>query len=173
MNKIEIVALASFFLLLFPQIGLAQSGNIDFPSSAGFTIDLKEWFILEVSTGNEILAPQGNSMTDAVSIVRLEGHPIQIRAIVSVAPGQSVELRVQALGDLVSPQGDTLPVSAIAFRGSGDGFLSGSLNKSQPALIARWVGAGLRQGTVDYYSIDGRAQIGDFTQRIVYSLSAI
>ena len=167
------VALTSFFLLLFPQIGLSQSGNIDFPSSAGFTIDLKEWFVLEVSTGTEILASQGNSMADTGSIVRLEGHPIQIRAYVSVAPGQSVELRVQALGDLVGPQGDILPVSAIAFRGSGDGFQSGSLSKSQPALIARWVGAGLRQGTVHYYSMGGKAQIGDLTQKVVYSLSAI
>lgn len=174
MSKIEIVAsLASFFLLLFPQIGLSQSGNIDFPSSAGFTIDLMEWFVLEVSAGAEMSVSQDNSMATVTSELKLENRPVQIRAFVSVVQNQTIELRVQALGDLVSPVGDALPVSSIAWRGSGDGFLSGSLSKSQPTVIARWVGSGFRQGTVQFYALDGQAQTGDFAQTVIYSLSAI
>jgi hypothetical protein len=172
MSKMWIVTFASF-LLLFPLIGESQSGNIDFPNSTGFTVDLKEWFVLEVSTDSETLASYGNSMADVASTLRLEENPVQIRAHVSVARGRTVELRVQALGDLISPQGNTLPVSQIAWRGSGNGFFSGSLSNSEPVVIARWVGSGLRQGSVQYYATNGGAHIGDLKQKVVYSLSAI
>ncbi len=173
MNKIGIVTLASFFLLLFPLTGLSQSGSMDFPHSVGFSVDLKEWFVLEISADSETSTSQGNSMASVSSTLKLEDSPIQIRAFVSVVRNQTIELRVQAQGDLVDSQGNILPVSEIALKSAGDGFHSGSLSKSQPTLIARWVGSGFRQGTVQYYALNGQPQTGDFRQTVIYSLSAI
>jgi len=173
MNRIGIVTLASFFLLLFPLTGLSQSGSMDLPHSVGLSVDLKEWFVLEISTDSETSTSQGNSMAGVSSTFKLEDGPIQIRAFVSVVGSQTIELRVQALGDLVDSQGNIFPVSEIALKSAGEGFHSGSLSKSQPTMIARWVGSGFRQGTVQYYALNGQAQTGDFKQTVIYSLSAI
>jgi hypothetical protein len=173
MKKIGIVTLASFFLLLFPLTGLSQSGSMDIPHSVGFSVDLMEWFVLEISADSETSTSQGNSMASVSSTVRLENNPVQIRAFVSVVRNQTVELRAQALGDLTDSQGNILPISEIALKSAGEGFCSGSLNKSQPTLIARWVGSGFRQGTVQYCALNGQHPTGDYTQTVIYSLSAI
>lgn len=173
MNQIERVTLASFFLLLFPLTGLSQSRDFDSPGSAGFSVELKEWFVLEISADSEMSASQDNSMATVASELKLEDSHVHIRAFVSVVQNQTIELRVQALGDLIDSRGNVFPVAKIALKSAGDGFQSGGLSKSQPTVIARWVGSGFRQGTVQYCALDGQAQKGDFAQTVIYSLSAI
>ena len=173
MNKIERVTFASFFLLLFPLIGLSQSGSLDIPGSAGFSVDLKEWLALEISTGSEVSTTQGSLMAGAISTFKLDDSPIQARAFISMARNQAIELRVQALGDPVDSQGNILPDLEIALKGAGEGFQSGILRKSEPIVIARWIGPGFRQGTIQYDVLNDQVQPGDFAQTVIYSLFSI
>jgi hypothetical protein len=168
---IEIASLI-LFLAIFFKAGLSQPGPSESSSSVAFSVELREWFVLEVSTSSEVVKSEGAAEASVTSSLNLDDNLVQIRAFASVAKNQVVELRVQALGDLMNSHGETLQASDIAWGGSGDGFLNGCLNKNGSEIMARWVGPGFHQGAVRYFYLKGVAPKGDYSQRIIYSLIA-
>ena len=168
---IEIASLI-LFLALFFKAGLSQPGPSESSSSVAFSVELREWFVLEVSTPSEVVKSEGASEASVTSALNLEDNLVQIRAFASVAKNQVVELRVQALGDLMGSLREIIPISDIAWEGFGEGFLNGCLNKNGSEIMARWVGPGFHQGAVRYFYLKGMAPKGDYSQKIIYSLMA-
>jgi hypothetical protein len=152
-------------------MGWAVSPAVD--DAVSFTVNLKEWFVLEVQTSEaktEASGPTGAMVTTTLSP---DGIPARIKALTVVPTTQAVELRVQVFGDLVGPSGETLSLSDVAWEGAGDGFSSGRFTSTGSAVLARWMGPGFREGTVQYFSPKLDVASKKYVQRVVYSLNSI
>lgn len=169
---IEAASLA-LFLAIFSGLGWPQSTSLEDSGSMSFSVTLREWFILEVSTAEESLTSEGASGVNLVSTLNAEGRPVRIRAFASVSKNQAFELRVQTWGDLKNSLGETLAISDLAWEGTGEGFVSGRFQPSGSAVLARWAGSGFHEGTVRYFTPKNDRLKGDLSQRAVYSLAAL
>jgi len=162
----------TLFLAILTGTGLAMSSATD-SSTMSFSVDLKEWFVLEVQTPEAVLKSDGANGANLTATMSPDGIPALVKALTVVASNQAVELRVQVFGDLVGPSGETLPLSEVAWEGAGDGFLSGQFTSMGSGVLARWTGPGFHEGSVRYYSPKTDLSETKYTQRIVYSLMAI
>lgn len=134
-------------------------------------MELQEWLILEVSTPREELEAQGSSHCSAAVKLDTGSTEVQIRALLSVKKNQEVQLRVQALGDLLSPEGRTIPISHVTWTSSGEGFRDGVLNNHVSQIMARWTGPGLHVGTIRYaMNLEAPEVNENFSQTVKYSL---
>ena len=138
--------------------------------STGFAVELKEWLILEVSTPEGIYRSEGSSECSVTTKLNPENYIVEIDVLLSIAHNQTVHLRVRALDDLVNSKGKTFPVSNIAWRGMGVGFIDGVLDKHESRIMATWTGPGRYHGTVSYHFIKPPEQGEEYTQTVRYWL---
>lgn len=141
--------------------------------SLGFSVELREWLILEVSTPSEVLRSEGVSDCSIATTLDMENSVINIRVLLSVAQDQVVLLKVQALGDLTDPQGNIFPASKVAWMSLGDGFVNGVLDKNQSQTMASWTGPGTHQGTVQYKFLKTPIQGKGYSQTVTYCLTML
>ena len=163
----------TLFLAILTGTSLAMSPATTESSPVSFSVNLKEWFILEVQTPEAILKAEGPAGANVTATMSPDGIPALVKALTVVAGNQAVELRVQVFGDLVGPSGETLPLSDVSWEGSGDGFLSGRFTSIGGGVLARWTGPGYHEGSVRYFSSKADLSETKYSQRIVYSLMAI
>lgn len=163
----------TLFLAILTGTSLAMSPATSKSSTMSFSVDLKEWFVLEVQTPDAVLESSGAAGANVAATMSPDGIPALVKALTVVANNQAVELRVQVFGDLVGPSGETLPLSEVAWEGAGDGFQSGQFNSTGNGVLAHWVGPGFHEGSVRYFSPKTDLSQKKYTQRIVYSLMAI
>ena len=138
-------------------------------NTLGVSVELQEWLVLEVSTPREELTAQGSFNCSAAVRLDTGSTEVQIRALLSVKKNQEVQLRVQALGDLLSPEGGTIPISHVTWTSSGEGFHNGVLTNHVSQIMARWTGPGLYVGTIRY-NLDAPEMSENFSQTVTYSL---
>ena len=138
--------------------------------STGFVVELKEWLILEVNTPDGTYKSQGASERSVATSLNMENNIVKINVLLSIAPNQTVHLRVRALGDLVNSKGKIFPVSNVAWRGMGVGFFDGVLDKDESRIMASWKGQGRYHGTVSYHFIRPPEQGEAYTQTVIYEL---
>jgi hypothetical protein len=160
----------TLFLAILTGTGWAVSPATSESNAMSFTVNLREWFVLEVQTSEANLESSGATGANVTATMSPDGIPARIKALTVVANSRAVELRVQVFGDLVGPSGETLPLSEVSWAGAGDGFQSGQFTSSGSAVLASWVGPGYHEGTVQYFSPKTNATGGKYVQRIVYSL---
>ncbi len=163
---------ASLTLFLSILTGTSWAVSPAADDSVSFNVELKEWFVLEVETSEAKTQASGATGAMVTTTMSPDGIPARVKALTAVSNTQAVELRVQVFGDLVGPSGETLPLSDVAWQGAGDGFLSGRFSATNSAVLARWMGPGYREGTVQYFSakVDPSRK---YVQRVVYSLTSI
>ena len=164
---------ASLTLFLAIVAGTAWAVSPAVDESLSFTVNLKEWFVLEVQTSEAKTEASGAKGATVTTTMSPDGIPSRIKALTVVANNQAVELRVQVFGDLVGPLGETLPLSDVAWEGTGDGFLSGRFNSTGSAVLARWSGPGYHEGSVQYFAPKTDSTSKKYVQRVVYSLNSI
>jgi hypothetical protein len=169
----NIAASLTLFLAILTGMGLAMSPAATESSPMSFSVDLKEWFVLEVQTPEAVLKSDGAKGANVTATMSPDGGPALVKALTAVAGNQAVELRVQVFGDLIGPSGETLPLSEVSWEGTGDGFLSGQFTSMGNGVLARWTGPGFHEGAVRYFSPKTELSETKYTQRIVYSLMAI
>ena len=163
----------ALFLAIVTGTGLAVSPAETESSTMSFSVNLKEWFVLEVQTPEAVLKSEGEKGANVTATMSADGIPALVKALTAVAGNQAVELRIQVFGDLVGPSGETLPLSDVSWEGNGDGFLSGRFTSMGNGVLARWSGPGFHEGSVRYFSPKADFSETKYTQRIVYSLTAI
>jgi len=96
-----------------------------------------------------------------------------IKVIVKVRTGSTspVDLNIIADGDLASGS-DTIPVQNVIWQASGQGFMSGTLNKSTVQAAGSWKGSGVREGVFRYYLNNSwNYQRGEYQVTITYTLT--
>jgi hypothetical protein len=151
------------------------SSSLAFPDSEnlGFSVELREWLILEVSTPSEELRCEDASDCSISTTLDMKNSVTNIRVLLSVDKNQVVYLKVRALGDLIDPQGNIFPVSNVAWLSLGNGFVSGVLDKDQSQTMACWKGPGRHQGTVQYQYLKTPDKGKGYFQTITYCLTML
>ena len=167
LNIIMIVSSIIFVTSIFSSQAFSRSENL------GFSVELRQWLILEVSTPFEELRSEGTSECNIATTLNKKNSVVNIRVLLSVAQNQTVHLRVQALGDLVDPMGNIFPVSNVAWLSQGDGFVDGVLDKSQSQTMASWIGPGKHQGSVRYQFLRTPERGEGYSQTVTYCLTML
>ncbi len=165
--QLLIVSLIILGTSIFPSLVFPDS------ESVGFSVELREWLILEVSTPSEELRSESVSDCSVAATLDMKNSVTSIRVLLSVAQDQVVFLKVQALGDLLDPQGNIFPVSNVAWLSHGDGFINGVLDKNQSQTMARWTGPGSHQGTVQYQYMKTPDKGKGYAQTVTYCLTML
>ena len=160
----------TLFLAMMTGAAYAVSPETGTSGAVSFSVNLREWFVLEVQTPDVHMESSGAAGAGVTTTMSPDGIPARIKALAVVAHNQTVELKVQVFGDLVGPSGETLPLSDVTWAGSGEGFLSGRFTPAGSAVLARWMGPGFHEGTVQYFSPQANETGRKYVQRIVYSL---
>ncbi|MGB4704895.1 MAG: hypothetical protein WBI18_07480 [Candidatus Saccharicenans sp.] len=148
-------------LIIFSGNGLASSSAIK-----TFTVEIKEWLVLEINTGIQVVAERGSGSLTAVAEVKM-GQPVMIKALLSAGHNRTVVLRgkLQALNREGINQAQKL-----FWSGNGDLSGSGLIYLNKETTFAVWRGQGYRAGSLNFYSseeTDGEIYLG------VFYLSAI
>lgn len=152
---------------------LSPSQAFSYSENVGFSVELKEWLILEVSTPSERLRSEDASDCSIATTLDMENSVTNIRVLLSVAQDQVVHLKVRALGDLVDSRGNIFPVSNVAWMSLGDGFVNGFLDKNQSQTMACWTGPGRHQGTVQYQFLKPPDKGKGYSQTVIYCLTML
>ena len=96
---------------------------------------------------------------------------VTITAKARASYGSTVTLTVEATDDLRSGL-DTIPVSALTWTATGPGFVSGTLSRTTPQVLATWSGSGARTGDQSFaFANRWTYATGTYTLTIVYTLS--
>jgi len=77
--------------------------------AVSFSVNLREWFVLEVQTPDVHMESSGAAGAGVTTTMSPDGIPARIKALAVVAHNQTVELKVQVFGDLVGPLGRNAP----------------------------------------------------------------
>lgn len=109
---------------------------------------------------------------DLVPAIPSSNGPITITAKARSSPGSQVTLTVLASDDLRSGM-DTVPVGALRWSATGDGFVAGTASRTSSQLVATWFSSGVRTGT-QLFTLDNTWQraTGTYTVTLVYTLTA-
>jgi hypothetical protein len=156
-----------FVTSIFHSLAFPHSENVK------FSVELREWLILEVSTPSEELRSEGAPECSIATTLDMKNSVTNIQVLLSVAQDQVVYLKVQALGDLFDPQGNIFPVSNVAWLSLGDGFVNGALDKNQSQTMACWTGPGSHQGTVQYQYLKPPDKGKGYVQTVTYCLTML
>ena len=109
---------------------------------------------------------------DLVPSVPASPPVLTITAKARASQGGTVTLTVEAADDLRSGR-DTIPVSALTWTATGSGFVSGTLSRTTPQVLATWAGSGVRTGDQSFrFANKWTYATGTYTVTILYTLSA-
>jgi len=157
-------------LLIGSIVFITKLNAISSSESVKLSVEIKEFLLLEIFTPSQTLTNCGQSSAQVTTNFNIDDNPVNIRVILSVPRNQEVQLRVQTYGDLINSQGETFPISNVAWQASGAGFNDGILSKDSPQIMASWTGQGFYQGTINYFYVKSPSSPGDYTQTITYNL---
>ncbi|MCX8160713.1 MAG: hypothetical protein N3G18_07260 [Candidatus Saccharicenans sp.] len=156
-----------FFLII--AFGLAI-GNLawlraDTSASATFSIELKEWLVLEIKSAASGFSDTGNFQAQGQTQI-ISGQPLQVRVLLSVVDSKSVALK----GIIYPEEEQTSSQRALIWRGQGDIQGQGLALTGQENTFAVWQGAGLKTGSLVFLE---PADNSDSVYKAVFTLSAI
>ncbi len=100
-------------------------------------------------------------------------NPVQVRVVVKgQQPSSPSQLTVQAVGDLLSGS-DSIPVGQVTWTAQGQGFVSGTLSKTQPELVGQWLWKVDATGQLRFWLQNSWSYaVGAYSQNLVYTLIA-
>ncbi len=127
---------------------LAGGVFADTSVSGTFSVELREWLVLEINTGIQTGADRGSGSVSVVAEIK-KGQPVIIRALLSAGRSRTVILK----GKIQKVQQDVNNQSQGLFW-SGEGDLSGKgvVHFNQETTFAVWIGQGYKAGSLNFYS---------------------
>ena len=109
---------------------------------------------------------------DEVSSIPASQNPVNVTAKVRTGKTSTATLEHQAADDLKSG-GDVIPISNVTWEATGDGYVSGTMNKTTKQTAGSWVGSGSRLGSFRYYLANSwDYATGTYTVTTTYTLTA-
>lgn len=119
----------------------------DSTATASFSVQLKEWLVLEINSGTARMEGRGNNSAFLTTEI-VSGQPVEIRALLSVASGRNVILRatIFAQNSMASEE------PQIEWIGQGDVIGRGQMRLNQETILATWQGSGLKNGSIVFYN---------------------
>lgn len=98
--------------------------------------------------------------------------PVAITARARSTPGAQVVLTMLAGDDLRSGMA-TIPIAALTWTATGDGFVNGTASRTSPQIVGTWVGSGIRVGSQNFALANNWDQpSGTYTVTLTYTLTA-
>lgn len=156
-----------FFLLLAGclSIGLMAFLRADTSARASFSIELKEWLVLEIKSGSDGFSDTGNEQALGQTEI-LCGRPLQVRVLLSMSEGKTV-----ALKGIVYQEGESrFDRSVLVWRGQGDLQGEGLVLTGQESVFAVWQGSGLKTGSLIFLDPENNQKNG---LKAMFTLSAM
>lgn len=145
--------------------GLFAWLRADTSARATFSLELKEWLVLEIKSASGGFSDTGNlqalGQTEIVS-----GQPVQVRALLSVRDGDTIALK----GVIYSEGEESENQSILIWRGQGDIPGEGLLLTGQENTFAVWQGNGLKTGSLVF--LEPEDNLGH-TYKARFTLSAL
>ncbi|MGB9835387.1 MAG: hypothetical protein ACPLRX_01450 [Candidatus Saccharicenans sp.] len=131
---------------------MATIGLADTSARAHFSVEIKEWLVLELSTPGMTVSRTDSNQAAVVTEVEA-GQPVEIKALLSMAPGKDVLLKGIIYGAETDSQDELL-------QWTGEGEINGLgwLRLNQEFTIAAWAGPGLKQGRLILKAPDDKIQ---------------
>lgn len=108
-----------------------------------FSLELKEWLVLEIKSASGGFSNTGNSQALGQTLI-VSGQPLELRILLSVNDGKTVSLK-----GIIYPEEETLnnqPV--LIWHGQGDIQGGGQVLYGQENTFAVWRGSGLKTGSL-------------------------
>ncbi|MDI6845529.1 MAG: hypothetical protein QME28_05255 [Candidatus Saccharicenans sp.] len=145
---------------------LAGSAFADTSVSGTFSVELREWLVLEINSGIQAGADRGSGSVSVMTEIK-KGQPVFVRALLSAGHSRMVVLkgRIQKVRQDVNNQSHRL-----FWSGEGDLSGKGVVHFDQETTFAVWRGQGYKAGSLNFYSsVEGNEE--DYLA--VFYLSAI
>lgn len=109
---------------------------------------------------------------DVSPVVPASTGPVTITAKARSSERANVTLTVLANDDLRSGM-VTIPVSALTWTATGEGFVDGTISRTSAQLVGAWSGSGARSGTQLFALANSWQQpSGTYTVSLTYTLTA-
>jgi hypothetical protein len=154
--------------LLVATLALARpaSGQV---APATFSADLGGRAKLAFSSS--ILSFPGADPDTVLQVSAVSG-PITVTTKARASLGGTVVLTVLATDDLRSGV-NVIPVNALTWTATGDGFVGGTVSRTAPQTVGSWNGSGVRTGTQQFLFRNlWTYSTGTYTVTLQYTLSA-
>lgn len=134
-----------FFLIIASSlsIGLFAWLQADTSARATFSLELKEWLVLEIKSASGSFSDTGNFQALG-QVEIMSGQPVQVRAILSVSDGETIALKGVLYSEEETPGEQTM----LIWRGQGDIQGEGLVLSGQESTFAVWQGNGLKNGSL-------------------------
>lgn len=155
-----------FLVILFSlSIGLFARLQADTSALTSFSLELKEWLVLEVRSTSGGFSNTGNFQALGQMEI-IPGQPVQLRALLSVGEGKTISLR----GVVYFDGGESENQSILIWRGQGDLQGEGLVHPGQESTFAVWQGNGLKTGSLVFLEAGNNSGA---IYKAVFTLSAI
>jgi len=164
-------SVAEVFLILGLVAGVVSAQT---SSTLNVNATVSSRYKLELSTNAVTFTRTANPM--GAPVIPQNEVPIQVKVKATTSRfliwPQSFSLRIQAVGTLVdSSTGSTIPVGAITWTATGNGFVStGALAADTDVLMGTWNASGNYEGTITF-SFKDDANYAPGVYRLVVTLS--
>jgi len=122
----------------------------DTSTRATFSLELKEWLVLEIRSASGAFSDTGNLQALGQAEIVL-GQPVQVRALLSVSEGDTIALK----GIIYSEEEEPDNQSILIWRGQGDIPGEGLVLVGQENTFAVWEGHGFKTGSLVFLDPEG------------------
>jgi hypothetical protein len=154
--------LATSLLIIFSVFSWLRA---DATVAGGFSLEIKEWLILEIDPGAQKMASRGNDNTSLMAEIT-SGRPVEIRALVSIEREKTAVLRSTVLANVEN----ALEESQVEWVGQGDIRGQGQMRLNQETVLAIWQGPGIRKGSIVFYESERDV---NRTWKAIFTLSSL
>ncbi|MGQ9579249.1 MAG: hypothetical protein ACUVWQ_11585 [Candidatus Aminicenantales bacterium] len=165
--KSEEAAKIKIFISIIITLLVFQSRMLrgDSQSNGTFSVELKEWLILEIdSAGNQII--DRGQKTASLQAEITVGQPIIVRALISAGHLKTVVLKGRVHSDNLDEEG----VKFLLWSGQGDLDGGGLITLNHEETFITWQGQGLKTGILFF---ENQGESKNHNYHAVFYLSAI
>ncbi|HAR36544.1 MAG TPA: hypothetical protein DCR87_06545 [Acidobacteria bacterium] len=155
------------FLILCLLSGLFSPLQADTSARSAFSVELKEWLVLEIRSGLNNLSDTGNFQASGETEI-IPGRPLEVRVLLSVSERKSVALK--GIIYRIGTGQDAL--SVLHWHGAGDLQGEGMIIPGQETTFAVWENAGWKNGSL-VFEEEKTEESPDSVYRAVFTISAI
>ncbi|MCR4395117.1 MAG: hypothetical protein NUW07_00105 [Candidatus Saccharicenans sp.] len=153
------------FLILCLSSGLLSPLQADTSARSTFSVELKEWLVLEMRSGANRLSDTGNFQASGETEF-VSGQALEIRALLSVSEGKRVALK----GIIYRAGAEPEDHSVLHWYGLGDLQGEGMISPGQEGTFAVWEAGGWRSGSLVFEETE---QLQSSVYRAIFIVSAI